>query len=389
MIDTDVIGSIIYVWATILGAIVGILLSLYVGLISFKFTESNKYEEIENELKGILLRLEVNIIDKKKFIQYEYVNKRLLNILNDLLITEAKYTIDRITSIDDYINRYDILIDHCKKSTRSDYKLLTIYKPSNLLRYAYVYNDLQKSSRVLSKLVMLNPLLRKMLLLALAAVSSLIISSLLNIFYYFLLSFIFYLFSLFVFSHLLIDALFGNQYVILFSQNEINPINSSKTRYFYKLLEVFVYVGITILLCYLFLIKFNNNGLSYYSGKSKQDESTQAEEIIETPSIDNNTFQSDSKTENSLFNQVYTINPFLHQSNDSILIHSNDTTTVCDSINVGLKHFENDLIKETKGLFDYNISIDSNGFSKPVPEIILEENQKNVDTLNSNRENHD
>jgi len=225
----DFLNSVISPWANILGAIVGVLISLYTGLITYRYLEKNKKEEEEADLLDLIKLMEIsdNISNDTKIIFDDFAQKNLLPKLI-VMLNDNKVIKTKISSIKDFINNFNNISDEIRQNSTTLNKPFSLkYNPNMILELESQYNRAVRSSSNLDKINTLEKNIRKLSIFSIIIVIVLIASSLFNLFSFYTIGFLTYILSLILFLDLIFNV-FKTSKLIFMSQKSFSIRNLQK-----------------------------------------------------------------------------------------------------------------------------------------------------------------
>lgn len=247
----DNIFNSLSIWANLLGALSGVILSIYIGLISFIFNERKQItidkERLRKQLD--LMGLTNQVDDNPSF--SDYINSN--NIIRELikLIKNDALVIISFNSLNEYYSQYSIIKEKCIKN-KTDSKLITHFSIDNFMKLDELFGNYQRSLKSLGKYISFESPLRVASLLSLSAIGSVVAASVFGLFTLDIFSFIFFLFSLAILLELVIFV-FGQIRVTVLSESNSPKIPS----YSYNITRYLIYTFFIIVLS--IIIGFTNN----------------------------------------------------------------------------------------------------------------------------------
>jgi hypothetical protein len=248
----DNIFNSLSVWANLLGALSGVILSIYIGLISLIFNERKQITIEEDRLRKQLERMGLsnqidNNISFSDFITSNEILKEIVNLVkNDALIVTIS-----INSLNEYYYQYSIIKEKSIEN-KPDSKLLTHFTIDNFKHLEGLYGNYIRSNKILHKYLSFEIPLRIISLLSLFAIGSLVTASIFGLFTLEIFSFIFFLLSLAILLELVI---FVFKYIRV---TVLSEIDSPKIpSYSYNITRYLIYTVFIIVLS--IIIGYTNN----------------------------------------------------------------------------------------------------------------------------------
>lgn len=248
----DNIFNSLSIWANLLGALSGVILTIYIGLISLIFNEK-KQNSIEKDRLGEQLdRMGLTIQSDNIFSFHGFIiGNKIIEKLIKLVNTDALGYDISFNSLNEYYYQFGRIKENCIKHS-PDSKLLTQLSMDNFLHLEELFGCYLRSNKILGKYISFEIPLRIISLLSLFAIGSLVTASIFGLFTLEIFSFIFFLLSLAILLELVIFV-FKHIRVTVLSEIDSPKIPS----YSYNITRYLIYTVFIIILS--IIIGYTNN----------------------------------------------------------------------------------------------------------------------------------
>ena len=237
---------IISVWATLLGAIVAILLTLYTAIVVYLVQERRNNQDVRSTLAtklnsnfNLTLTLEELPKDFKSFFD-KYLFKSIEVLYkSDCNITKGKKLNINYESYENFKDNIKSIIICLKDGKKNNSKFLTIYNSSNLADIQNTYNLYSNSEKRVLQYKKITNTIRIINFIALIPVLLLVFSSFLNTFEEYYLSYIFTTSSIIIFFSVIIFLLLISDFEKIGNYKTLIPLG------IFTFLFVFIFIYFT------------------------------------------------------------------------------------------------------------------------------------------------